>query len=74
MKSGNQKSGNLLSAFLWTMEYPAHPDDLIREALRDGFDDDDVLIFAMLPERSYSGAEDVRRTCEASAVILSKVA
>lgn len=68
------KPGSQLSAFLWTMEYPAHPDDLIREALRDGFDDDEVVVFAMLPERSYGGAEDVRRTCEANAAVLSTVA
>lgn len=37
------------------------PEDLIREAQRGGFSDDDVLPLATLNERSYQGAVDVRR-------------
>ena len=48
--------------FLSSMEYPARPEDLIREALRDGFTDDDVLPLAMLDERSYGGGTEVSRS------------
>ena len=60
--------------FLSGMEYPARPSDLIREALRDGFTDDDVLIFAMLDERSYHGAFDVRRSLPPAGTLISSVA
>ena len=60
--------------FLSGMEYPARPSDLIREALRDGFTDDDVLIFAMLDERSYHGALDVRRSLSRESSLISSMA
>ena len=50
-----------MNRFLSAMEYPARPEDLIREAQRGGFSDDDVLPLATLNERSYQGAVDVRR-------------
>jgi len=60
--------------FLSGMEYPARPSDLIREALRDGFTDDDVLIFAMLDERTYHGASDVSRSLPLETSLISHVA
>ena len=59
--------------FLSTMEYPARPSDLIREALRDGFTDDDVLIFAMLDEHSYHGAFEVRRSLSLEGSLVSSL-
>lgn len=62
-----------LEHFLTGMEYPARPSDLIREALRDGFTDDDVLIFATLDERSYHGASEVRREFSSDGSLISSL-
>jgi hypothetical protein len=63
-----------MNHFLAGMEYPARPSDLIREALREGFTDDDVITFAMLDERSYHGAFDVRRSMSRQGSLISSVA
>lgn len=55
------KVSGRMNRFLSGMEYPARPEDLVREAQRGGFSDDDVLPLAALNERSYQGAVDVRR-------------
>ena len=57
--------------FLSNMEYPALPEDLIREALRAGFSDDDVLPLAMLDERSYGGGTEVSRSLVSGALGVS---
>jgi hypothetical protein len=63
-----------MKSFLTGMEYPARPSDLIREALREGFTHDDVIILAMLDERSYHGAFDVRRSILREGSLVSSVA
>jgi hypothetical protein len=48
-----------MSKFLSSMDYPAHPHDLVREATRDGLDVADLGRLAELTPRSYNGKWDV---------------
>ena len=51
-----------MKTLLSTIDYPAHPSDLLREAARDGVSTDEVEQLAMLPDRAYQGMHDVTRT------------
>lgn len=51
-----------MKTLLSTIDYPAHPSDLLREAARDGVSSRDVEQLAMLPDRAYQGMHDVART------------
>jgi hypothetical protein len=51
-----------LKTLLTTIDYPAHPSDLIREAERDGVPAHEVGQLALLPDRAYQGMHDVSRT------------
>ena len=48
-----------MTEFLNSMEYPAHRDDLVREAARDGLQYSDRARLAELTPRSYHGKFDV---------------
>jgi len=50
-----------MSLFLGSMDYPAHRDDLVREARRDGLAPHDLARLAEITPRSYSGRMDVAR-------------
>jgi hypothetical protein len=50
---------NEMTQFLNSMEYPAHRDDLVREAARDGLRSADRARIAEITARSYHGKFDV---------------
>lgn len=51
-----------MKTLLSTIDYPAHPGDLLREAARDGISGHEVELLTMLPDRAYQGMHDVTRT------------
>jgi hypothetical protein len=56
------KFSTQLKALLSTIDYPAHPGDLLREAERDGVPAHEVEQLALLPDRAYQGMHDITRT------------
>lgn len=48
-----------MTEFLGSMEYPAHRDDLVREATRDGLPSADKARLVEMTARSYHGKFDV---------------
>ena len=49
-----------LQRFLAGMEFPATKDDLVREAVRDGLDSDDIRMLMQLDHDSYDARWQVR--------------
>ncbi|MEV7619736.1 DUF2795 domain-containing protein [Microbacterium sp. NPDC089321] len=49
-----------LQRFLAGMEFPATRDDLVREAVRDGLDSDDIRMLMQLDHDSYDARWQVR--------------
>ncbi|GAA2885053.1 DUF2795 domain-containing protein [Microbacterium esteraromaticum] len=56
-----------LQRFLAGMEFPATKDDLVREAMRDGLDSDDIRMLMQLDHDSYDARWQVRLSLVASA-------
>lgn len=56
-----------LQRFLAGMEFPATKDDLVREAVRDGLDSDDIRMLMQLDHDSYDARWQVRLALVASA-------
>lgn len=51
-----------MTTLLTSIDYPAHPSDLIREAMRDGVPVHERAQLNQLPDRAYQGVLDVART------------
>jgi hypothetical protein len=56
------KFSTQMKTLLTTIDFPAHPSDLLREAARDGVPAHEVEQLGLLPDRAYQGAHDVTRT------------
>lgn len=51
-----------MTTLLTSIDYPAHPSDLIREAMRDDVPAHERAQLDQLPDRAYQGVLDVART------------